>query len=638
VSIQVDEAQEDLSVERQGQPQWVPWSQHTSQDPGLRSTNASLQSLSVYYLASLTPPLLAAILECVDLVPRRDSRVEVLHRFYRLLDLIVGAKMDAYLDILEVVAYHTPKARLPAVSLLTTFWPRAVGHAVVSKPLPICSYLNCLNIGTKAGLSKDPPYAHQFLPWRFVPQFGRLGFEGISQHDCRSCSNPILDFGLLCPFCMCAVHFDCYDYPEGNHLIQYSLATDESIQKVAMYRFSTVLSNRLNSDPGMIQNGHHLFRTVNLFTLCLCFICCKPLWGCAMQGLKCFSCFQFVHRSCLSSSANLHYCNSIRINSNHMTIDWTVLRRSCMDYYGDILLLTKEELQNRSYEEVSIFFATLWTQLQIMTSGVALGSIIIMRRGRNAAHAKEHRVDEFELHRVTQWCEAFLSTDGLLLSAAMEEYLHENRLDRTCYSMMFDWPTLTYISTTIKSPYVLPKLSTGSTFDLLNASQTDTRTDQPLEVLTHPFEAVSLSHMRDVLGHELFIHSDVAARLILSHMHQHGFFDRLDLNINLFDADAQDKHAYCTFPLPLGLDLSTDVEILVSAVEACLSDLDLSVNEFGFLLLVRKLWPNGLASEYALRRLTRDILCWILAEVLVLQYPRTSSHFITGRKSGHYPP
>ena len=619
VSIQVDEVQESPNAECRDQPKWVPWSFHTSsqasQAPGLRSTNASLQSLPIYYLASLTPPLLAAIFECVDLASRPDSRVEVLHRFYQLLNLIVSTKLDAYLDILEVVAYHTSKARLPAVSVLAAFWPRAVGHVIISKSFPTCSYFDTLNIGTNMRWPKDPPYAHQFLPWRFVAQSGRLGFEGASQNDCRSCSNPIHGFGLLCPFCMCAVHFDCYDYPEGSHLTQYSLASDQKVQQVAMYRFSTVLPNRRDSEPRVIQRHHHVFRTVNLFTLCLCFICRKPLWGCAMQGLKCISCLQFVHSACLSSAADLPHCNSVRITSNHMTIDWTVLRRSCIDYYSEILLLTKEELGNRSYEEISIFFAILWTQLQIMTNGVALGSIVIMQKGRNAAHAKEHKVDEFELQRVTRWCAAHLSADGLILSAAMGEYLQENRFDRTEYSMMFDWPTLTYISTAIKTPYILPKPSISNASDLLNVSQPDTRTDQPPEAFTHPFEAVSLSHMRDVLGHELFVHSDVAARLILSHMHHLGFFDRLDLNPSLFEGDAQYKHAYCTFPLPLGLDLSTDVETLVSAVEACLSDLDLSVNEFGFLLLVRKLWPNGLASEYASRRLTRDILCWILAEV-----------------------
>ncbi|KAJ7172444.1 hypothetical protein C8R46DRAFT_149097 [Mycena filopes] len=74
------------------------------------------------------------------------------------------------------------------------------------------------------------------------------------------------------------------------------------------------------------------------------------------------------------------------------------------------------------------------------------------------------------------------------------------------------------------------------------------------------------------------------------------------------------RDALCVFPIPLGLDLSTNVETLAAAVEACLADLDLSVNEAGFLLLMRKLWPNGMATEYSLKRLMRTIVTWILAE------------------------
>jgi hypothetical protein len=220
----------------------------------------------------------------------------------------------------------------------------------------------------------------------------------------------------------------------------------------------------------------------------------------------------------------------------------------------------------------------------------------------------------------------------------MEEYLQENRFNRTDHSMMFDWPTLTYISTAIKTSYIAPSAPFSNSSDLLKVTHPDTQKDQPAEAFCHPFEVISLSHMRDVLGHELFIHSDTAARLILSHIHHLGFFNRLDLGLHLFKGDMSDKHIFCAFPLPLGLDLSTDVEILISAVEACLSDLDLSVNEFGFLLLIRKLWPNGLASQYAIQRLIRGIFGWILAEVRLVSPRESSLTLHTGRKFGDYPP
>ena len=71
----------------------------------------------------------------------------------------------------------------------------------------------------------------------------------------------------------------------------------------------------------------------------------------------------------------------------------------------------------------------------------------------------------------------------------------------------------------------------------------------------------------------------------------------------------------CSFPIPMGLEVSTEVETLVAAIEGCLSDIDLSVNEAGLLLLVRRFWPDGMLTEYALRRLSKALLAWILAEV-----------------------
>ena len=69
------------------------------------------------------------------------------------------------------------------------------------------------------------------------------------------------------------------------------------------------------------------------------------------------------------------------------------------------------------------------------------------------------------------------------------------------------------------------------------------------------------------------------------------------------------------FRSPVGLDLSNEVETLAAAIEACLSDLDLSVNEVGLLLLTRRFWYDGMITDDALRRLTKCLISWILAEV-----------------------
>ncbi|KAJ7685226.1 hypothetical protein DFH06DRAFT_1157872 [Mycena polygramma] len=605
ISIRVDQVQDERSAEPTGPYGWVPWSSSTTNNLSLHSTNTPFHSQSVYYLAALIPPLLAAVLESVDVVSRTESRADVVHHFYRLIDVVVLAKPDAYLDILEIAAYHDP-AKRSAMSLLSTFWPKAMGHLVVGKSLPVANYLDPVSSRPRNLLPKDHPYTHQFVPWHFISQPSAFS-GGLAQNSCHSCTAQIEGFGLMCPFCMCAVHFGCYDYPEGSHVVPY--ASDRNVQRVASFRFSVVLCNKWNGEASVSGENGHSFRLINLFTLCLCFVCCKPLWGCTMQGQRCMSCTQFVHSACLSHGA-LPPCNGdeTTIETKSMTIHWSALRLSCNEYYSDILFLTKEHLSARSHEEISVYSAVLWTQIQIMTNGVSSGSIEILQNGRSAAQTKDHKVDDFELHRVSAWCESLLMAGNLRLSIAIGDYLDQTKQPRPIHGIMYNWPNLVYIASTIKSPYPIPMASS----DLLSVTQPESLNEEMDTSISHPFEMAPIAHLRDILGYELLIHSDVAARLLLSHIHHLGFFQRLDMKECLFEESGKDT--VCVFPLPLGLDLSTNVETLAAAVEACLADLDLSVNETGFLLLMRKLWPNGMATEYSLKRLMRTIVTWILAE------------------------
>jgi hypothetical protein len=610
VSIQIQLSHED-NITDPAELGWRPWlPQSSSEIRNIPSTNAPYQSTSVYYLASLTTPLLAAVLEAIDLVPRPNTRLEVLHQFYQLFNTIVDSKSDSHLNLLEVVAYHTPKARHAAIRLLATYWPKALGHVVVSKSFPISSYRHALGNGTKSAWLSDHPYAHQFIPWQFPARSAPREFDVMSLQDCRSCSAFIDGFGLLCPLCMSGVHLDCYDYPEGSHMFQYTMANDSNMQKIAMHRFCYVLSVRRDAELKVLSFRRHSFRLVNLFGLSLCFVCKKPLWGCTAQAYKCSSCLHLAHPSCLSGSptAEVPRCDSNTFDAGHVMVDSSTLRSSFKNHYGDCIL-SREDLSRRTYEEVSVLYNILWTQSQLLANGVALGSIIIKSGGGNQANI------EFDLHHLVRSYEAHLSSNRLLLSPIMDEYMQENRLSASKHLLMFDWSILAYISTVIKSPHNTEKPSSNVSADLLNVSPSAATIESTADANPHSFDVVSLSHMRDVLGYQFHIHSDTAARLLLSHLHHLGFFDRLDSEPTLFQEEAWHEQIYCNFPLPLGLDLSTDVETLVSAVEGCLSDLDLSVNEVGFLFLMRRLYPNGLASEYASRRLARSVLSWIISEV-----------------------
>ena len=148
---------------------------------------------------------------------------------------------------------------------------------------------------------------------------------------------------------------------------------------------------------------------------------------------------------------------------------------------------------------------------------------------------------------------------------------------------MHEWSYLEYISANLKMS--LPQgrdAQMASEFLSINqVMNADNHT------AAYSYECISLWHMRDILRTDFAIQSDHAARFILDHLHHLSFFDRVDREVRLFDDLSREKEVRCNFPLPFGLDISTNVESLVSSVEACLTDLDLSSNEFGFLLLTR---------------------------------------------------
>ena len=269
-----------------------------------------------------------------------------------------------------------------------------------------------------------------------------------------------------------------------------------------------------------------------------------------------------------------------------MTISWITLRQSFADYYPD-LLLSQEELECRTYEEVSVFYSILWAQLQILDNGIALGSVVITEDQ-----------DDFELHYLVQACEDLLETGALTVSNALSDYFTENRLQSRDHSIYFDWNTLAFLASVIKIPDGPHKPSPSLSFDFLHVRQPggDEGTNG-----SYPYEVIPLAYLRDQLGDCLNMFSDAAAKYFLSHLHHLGLLSRLGTEPALFGDSPNPQQLQCCFPLPFGFDVSADIETLVSAIEGCLVDLDLSINEIGLLLLVRRFWPDGMLTEYSYR-------------------------------------
>lgn len=144
--------------------------------------------------------------------------------------------------------------------------------------------------------------------------------------------------------------------------------------------------------------------------------------------------------------------------------------------------------------------------------------------------------------------------------------------------------------------------------------------------------------------------NDFSIKVFLQQMANYGFLERIDGNPILFPYHHEEEEnnnnnhlghknlgknskignlslEYC-FPLPFVTECSPTVEALITSISACLSDINISINECGFLLMTRRCWPDPYISKYVLERLVYSILEWICNEdekLLIIAREYTSS-------------
>ncbi|KAI0273752.1 hypothetical protein BC834DRAFT_227074 [Gloeopeniophorella convolvens] len=604
VSIQVetyDEAQAGFRTDSQRSQS------STYTDRCTTSSSSPGQTLTSYRLNSLVSPLLAAISDALDLT---DESTFTLYRLRRLIDMIVQLKPDAASSILEVVAYHTSRARYTALGILSSYWHRSIGHCFIAKPIKLLGSVKARGSPPSAIPQITPPdrrHAHEFVLWRFEKHPGPSLFDGQILQECRSCSKQIIGLGLFCPLCVCAIHFDCYDYPDGNLIVQYPAEPDSTgTQKVAVYRFCHLQGSKDSLTGSVIPSvSGHTFRAVNTFTLTLCSFCKLPLWGCHGQGLKCDNCNHFAHARCAAQSTEevARPCLSSPLTSAHTTISLLDLRQSFEGHFKDLFQLDQDS--RRSYEEAMICYDILWAQSQILANGFALGTVI-PEEGDEAL-----KPFNLELRSLLDRFERIILSQTISPSDVLNDFYQECRLPRKT-TLLFNWTTLTFISSSLRLANDESDTLAVDAGNYLEAHSQ--RISEGVEAPTRCFETMPLGLLRDILKIDFRLGLDTTAAALLDQLHRVGLFEILDTNTDGTENLLQRSESLCSFPLPLGLDLSVNVETLLTAIEACLSDIDLSVNETGLLLLIRRVWPTELATEYTLRRLMTSVLRWILAE------------------------
>jgi hypothetical protein len=500
-----------------------------------------------------------------------------------LFTRLAAVKLDLQSDLMSIVAYRQGSIRRRAASVILELWPHAIGHQSEAEELR--GFINVDSVS----------HQHHFCGWYFGPveDKGRM-FPRHVVSRCHVCSSIIIeDYGLFCSLCTCAVHLQCYDYPLGCHEASITAADDAHTRRLALHRYCELpsRSNPLQRKKAVAQE-HHVFTDVNIFTLTLCLSCRMPIWSTEESAVKCMTCHRFAHSSCCHNlhSATISACDA---SLPEPSIGWSDLRTSFMKTFKD-LVLTPSNIMDKSFEEISLIRSIFWLQHQALEHGINMSSL----------HITGDRTP-FELQHTLEICQAYATPDMALLSPGMDRYIAEIPHLLPSWSLWFTWPFLTYIVSSLKIP------AQTSQQDARDMSFTISIDDSVNDAPDISYDSIPMDYAYHILAYDFHIHSKTMAHMLISRLHLLGMLELTDPEL----LQSPSRVTECRFPVASAIDRSYDVESLFAAIEGCLRELDLSLNEFAFLLLIRKAWPSAISTIYALDRLATAVVRWILSEV-----------------------
>ncbi|KAL9542636.1 hypothetical protein MBANPS3_008515 [Mucor bainieri] len=442
----------------------------------------------------------------------------------------------------------------------------------------------------------------------------------------------------------------------------------------------------LQSSASRVGLLGHLFQLVNLYTLTLCACCGLPLWDITQQGYHCMECNRFVHVACLARAEEAggfagQQSNSSETSSFHMCLPYQPLLESDIQisqadlaaslcaYYDDALPTRAEQLDGRSFEEVGTMLNVLVLQDHLLHCGVAAGCILITHASDDdpllmvppddttttTTTPPLFKLDTQPSHcavltRAIQLCSDHLASgkcfgsvflsdfcggttqaDRYVLSK--EEYLGHLSAMIKCLMTNFEPPTVATTADKRRSTGFLqvspnPFAQASSWEDAQDDHGHEDDDDNDFGEGHVPHESLDRSTLLSWVMTNLRFTSRKAAEILLQHMRNLGLFERFDASPMLFPCSDHSKAVQVVFPVPYAIDCSAHVESLITALEACLQDVDLSINECGLLLLVRRCWPDPFMSAYTRQRLIHALVGWIFDEderLLALHAELTSS-------------
>lgn len=631
-----------------GDTQAQGWLQYSPQDgshpllgsegniAGVLSSHGLGEAVSALVLrvSATVRSILLAVSSTFDLA---SSSLTTMFRVQRLINVVLCAKSDAAVDLLEIIAHGPPRARRMAAELLSTFYPETSGHNLIARRLALSTYAAHRarwETGQDQALGEDKTDGHHFVPWRISSKDGTSDL----QTACSTCDKDIRGFALRCTLCGDVQHLQCYrEYENQFKLSVAYLSETKSTDSTVTIRFSRRpprlderwLSPALGSDnlglATRVKVGGHELVLVNLFDLALCAECHEPLWGSHAQAYACAAgCQQLFHPGCLQQLAKgnngqCHSTGSPLVDDvaspaeDPFTIRLKDVRVS-FESVENTLVLRPDDMRKHSYDEVAILYGRLWVQYQVFKNGMASGSLRILA---DSSSATEH--DVLGMRGTLRSYEDYLDQNGDKSSSAARDFAEvcgsAAPLGTGC---MFSCRFLTYCAALLRSPSVPDKSPRMTATDRLSpfpSPDPSTAGWQDVERTGKPasYETLQLPVLFKGMAGDLNVKDARVAALLADQLLQSGLITSTGRN-EITESQMLDRQVSCAFGLPLLVDASPTVELLILAIEELLSSVDLALNEQAMLLLVNRAWPSYLCSPFAIERLAASVIQWLMSQ------------------------
>lgn len=632
----------DAPAKKQGWMRWSPTAPTHNTGPtplsrrdvtGVLSTHATSGiSITALQIAELVPRILVATTSTVDLT---TAKLTTLYRCHRMLSLILTAKPDAAVDLLEIVAHGPSITRRRAVDLLATFFPQSMGHNVIARRPAISTYIAHQakwETGQDRVLGEDDMTGHCYIPWRSTDP---------SETPCTYCNLEVDGFCVRCVECQGVKHLNCLRIKQ-EEMFEYDvlhMGGQQTVRSGVMVRFSKCVPrlDELVLGGGSTRNtiqatrrnvGGHRLHLVNLFTLTLCGECREPLWGASSQAYACMgSCQRFYHRNCaqvMHERGNVTCRSGHEVYINPASVD---RRRDPFTTSSDDILASfqrskaqlfhdPEQLANLSYDEVVLLFNNVWAQAQIYRNGVKAGAIRFDNDIEDALKA-----DLVGFEKIISTYEDQLLSNRHTPSEALADFSGVTGVNLEArHDLLWQPNYLRYCAAVTRAPPDPDEAhsSFASSGGLLTVTGSPLTASPETEAPPVSYESIDMASMRESLATDLSVGDELAASILVEQMRNFGLVG-IPKCLHFGVKDVQDNTLQVTFPLPLLMDSSPTVELLVLVIETLLEEIDLSANEQALSLLVNRAWPNTMCSAYALERLGGAVMSWIMAQVRVLR-------------------